>query len=79
MGESRGLYRVLVGKPKGKRPLGRLRCRWENNIKMDESSGSGIWGHGLDRDGSGQRQLAGTCECGNELLGSINVGNFLTS
>ena len=35
MGERRGVYRVLVGKPKGRRPLGRLRCRWEDNIKMD--------------------------------------------
>ena len=35
MGERRGVYRVLVGKPEGKRPLGRPGCRWENNIKMD--------------------------------------------
>jgi len=35
MGERRGLYRVLVGKPEGKRPLGKPRRRWENNIKMD--------------------------------------------
>ena len=35
MGESRGLYRVLVGKPEGKKPLGRPRHSWENNIKMD--------------------------------------------
>jgi hypothetical protein len=35
MGESRGVYRVLVGKPEGKRPLGRARRRWEDNIKMD--------------------------------------------
>jgi hypothetical protein len=35
MGEERGVYRVLVGKPKGKRPLGRPRRRWEDNIKMD--------------------------------------------
>jgi len=35
MGESKDVYRVLVGKPKGKRPLGRSRRRWENNIKMD--------------------------------------------
>jgi len=35
MGESRGAYRVLVGKPERKRPLRRLRRRWENNIKMD--------------------------------------------
>jgi hypothetical protein len=34
MGERRGLYRVLVGKPGGKRPLGRPRLRWEDNIKM---------------------------------------------
>jgi hypothetical protein len=35
MGEGRGVYRVLVGKPEGRRPLGRPRRRWENNIKMD--------------------------------------------
>jgi len=35
MGESRDVYRVLVGKPEGKRSLGRLRCRWKDNIKMD--------------------------------------------
>jgi hypothetical protein len=34
MGKSRGLYMVLVGKPDGKRPLGRSRRRWEDNIKM---------------------------------------------
>ena len=35
MGEGRGVHRVLVGKPDGKRPLGRPRRRWEDNIKMD--------------------------------------------
>jgi hypothetical protein len=35
MGEGRRAYRILVGRPEGRRPLGRLRCRWENNIKMD--------------------------------------------
>jgi hypothetical protein len=35
MGDGRGVYRVLVGKPEGKRPLGIPRCRWEDNIKMD--------------------------------------------
>jgi len=35
VGEGRGVYRVLVGKPEGKTPLGRPRCRWEDNIKMD--------------------------------------------
>ena len=34
MGERRGIYRVLVGKPDGNRPLGRSRCRWKD-IKMD--------------------------------------------
>jgi hypothetical protein len=35
MGEGRGVYRVLLGRPEGKRPLGRPRCRWEDNVKMD--------------------------------------------
>jgi hypothetical protein len=35
MGEKSNGYRILVGKPEGKRPLGRPRCRWEDNIKMD--------------------------------------------
>jgi hypothetical protein len=43
MGEERGVHRVFVGKPKGKRPLGSPRRRWEDNIKMDlqEVGGSG--------------------------------------
>jgi hypothetical protein len=45
MGEGRGVNRVLVGKPEGKRRLGRPRRRWEDNIKMDlqEVGGSGDW------------------------------------
>jgi hypothetical protein len=35
MGEERGAYRILVGRPEGRRPLGRPRRRWENNIKID--------------------------------------------
>jgi hypothetical protein len=35
MREGRGVYRVLVGRPEGKRTLGRPRCMWENNIKLD--------------------------------------------
>jgi hypothetical protein len=35
MGEGRGAYRVLVGRPEGKRPLGRAKRRWEDNNKMD--------------------------------------------
>ena len=45
MGEGRGVHRVLVGKPEGKRPLGRPRRRLEDNIKMDlrEVGGGGDW------------------------------------
>ena len=46
MGEDRGVRRVLVGKPEGKRPLGRQRHRWEDNIKMDlqeVGGGRGDW------------------------------------
>jgi len=45
MGEGRGVHRVLVGRPEGKRPLGRPRRRWEDNIKMDlrEVGGGGDW------------------------------------
>jgi hypothetical protein len=44
MGEGRNVYRVLVGKPEGKRPLGRPRRRWENWMKMDlREIGWGVW------------------------------------
>jgi hypothetical protein len=44
MGEGRNMYGVLVGKPEGKRPLGRPRCRWEDEIKMDLGEiGWGVW------------------------------------
>ena len=66
MGEGRGVHRFLVGKPEGKRPLGRPRRRWEDNIKMD-----------LQELGGGH--VAGTCEYGDEPSGSKNAGNFLTS
>ena len=52
MGERRGEYRVLVGKPEGKRPLGRPRRKWEDNIKMDLQE-VGCGGYGLDRTDSG--------------------------
>jgi hypothetical protein len=35
MGERRGVYRIKLAKPGGKRPLGKPRCRWDDNIKMD--------------------------------------------
>ena len=46
MEEGRGVHKVLVGKPEGKRPLGRSRRRWEDNIKMDLQEvgrGCGDW------------------------------------
>jgi len=41
-GEGRGVHRVLVGKPEGKRPLGRPRHRWDDNIKMDLQEVGGV-------------------------------------
>jgi hypothetical protein len=49
--EKRGANRALVGKPEGRRPHGRPRCRWEDNIKMDLREVG--WGHGLNQSGSG--------------------------
>jgi hypothetical protein len=46
MGEGRGVYRVVVGRPEGKRPLGRPRRRWEDNITIDlheVGRGCGDW------------------------------------
>jgi hypothetical protein len=44
MGEGRGVYRVLVGKPGGKRSQGRPRRRWADNIKIDlQEVGCGVW------------------------------------
>jgi len=46
MGEGRGVHRVLVGKPEGKRPKGRPRRRWEDNIKTDLQEVRGVVGTG---------------------------------
>jgi len=44
MGEERGVYRVLVGKPEGRRPLGKPRHRWVDNIRIDlQEVDVGIW------------------------------------
>ena len=50
-GERRGVYRVSVGKPEGKIPLGRLRQKWEDNIEMHLQEVV-YGGYGLDRAGS---------------------------
>jgi hypothetical protein len=59
MGEVRGVYRVLLGKSEGKRPLGRPRLRWEDNIKMDlKEAGCGTMDWiGLAQDGDKLRAL----------------------
>jgi hypothetical protein len=62
MGEDRGVHRVLVGKPEEKRPLGRPRRRWEDNINMDlqEVGGSSEDWMELAEDTDGWRALVGT-------------------
>ena len=78
MGQGRGVYRVLVGKPEGKRPMGRPRRRWEINIKMDLQEVGGGFGDWMElaRDRDRWRALVSTVM---NLLGSKNAGNFLTS
>jgi len=78
LGEGRGLHRVLVGKPEGKRPLGKPRRRWEDNIKMylQEVGGSCADLMELAQDRDRWRALVGTMR---NNSGSENAGNFLTS
>jgi hypothetical protein len=73
VGEMRGVYRVLV---EGKRPLGRPRRRWEDDIKMtlqEVRCGRMDWIELTEDRG----KVAGTCDCGNEPSGSIKCGEFL--
>jgi hypothetical protein len=72
MGEERKVYKVLVGKPEGKRPLGIPRRRWEDGIRMDLME-TGLGGRGLDSTSSGQGPVAGCCECGDEPSGSCGT------
>ena len=62
MGEDRGVQRVLVGKPEGKRPLGRPRRRREDNIKMDLQQVGGVRGDWMElaQDRDRWRALVGT-------------------
>jgi hypothetical protein len=61
-GEERGVHRVLVGKPEGKRPLGRPRRRWEDNIKIDVQGVGGSHGDWMElaQDRDGWRALVST-------------------
>jgi hypothetical protein len=70
IGEKTGVYRVLVGKPGGKRPLGRPRCRWQDNIKID------LWKMGGGRDWIDLAEITGSCKYGNEPSGFIRLGKI---
>jgi hypothetical protein len=75
-GEKRNKYRLLVGKPEGKRQLGRPRHRYVNIIKMDLRV-RGWSGIELDWSGSGQGQVESSCECSNESFGSVKFWEVL--
>jgi hypothetical protein len=65
LGEEGKVYKVLLGKPEGRRPLGRPRRRWEYGVRIDLRD-IGLRGCGLDSTGSGQGSVAGCRECGDE-------------
>jgi len=78
MGEESGVYRVTVGKPEGRRPLGRLRRRWMDNVRMDLQEvecGYMDWIR-LAQDRDGWRRLVSAVM---NLRVPQNAGNFLTS
>ena len=74
-GGRRGTYTSWVGNPDGRRPLGRSRHRWKDNISGSLKSRLGR--HELDGSGSGYGQVVGACECGNVSLGSVKCREFL--
>jgi hypothetical protein len=73
MGERRGAYRALVGKPEGRRPFERPRRRWEDNIKIDLRE----VGWGAQTGLIWLRIGTGSCVYGDEPSGSIKCGEFL--
>jgi len=75
MGDRRGSYRILVGRPEGRRPVGRPRCRWED-ITMDLNEVGR--GGGMDWIELAQgRAGSGSCKRGNEHSGSIECRGLL--
>jgi len=78
MGEGRGVYRVLVGKPERKRPMGRPRHRWEDNIKMDLQEVGGGCGDWMELAQDRDSWLALVSMVMNLRVPKM-PGNFLTS
>jgi hypothetical protein len=76
MGEGRGVYRVLVGRTEGKRPLRTPRRRWDNNMKMDLRENRDPGGE-LDSAGSEWDPVTGFCEHCNEPSGSVKKEGYL--
>jgi hypothetical protein len=78
MGEKKNAYRILVGQPERKRPLGRPRCRWVDNIKMDFRviGWDGMDWIDLAQDGDQWRALVNTVM---NLRVPYNAGKFLSS
>jgi hypothetical protein len=76
MGDRRGEYRVLVGKPERKRPLRRIRHTWEDNIKMDLQK-VGMGGMDWIELAQDRDKVAGTCKCSNKPSGSIKCDEIL--
>jgi hypothetical protein len=75
-GEKRNSYRILMGKPEGKGPLGEPRRRWENNIRMDlrEVGWDGVDWIDLAQD---RDQWGSSCEHGNEPPNSIKCWEII--
>ena len=78
MGERRRVYLVLVGKPEGKRPLGKRRCRWENKNKMDLQE-VGCWNMDWIELAQGRDRWRALVIAVMNLPVSQNARNFLTS
>jgi hypothetical protein len=73
VGDIRNSYKIFVGKPEGRRPLGKHRCMWEDNIRMDlrEIESKAV---GLNASALGYGPVVGSCEHVNEPAGSIKGG-----
>jgi len=78
IGERRGVYRVLVGKPEEKRPFGRLRCRWKDNNKIN-LQGVGCGGMNWIELAQGRDSCHALAKMVMNLWIPHNVGNFWTS